>query len=69
MANKERIKIVAIKPFGRCSQFDDKLCWPHDNQEQVKNTYAKIIILLKHLKLQNIFHYLKEKFFLSFVYL
>lgn len=42
IANKERIKIVAIKPSDRCSQFDDKLCWPHDNQEQVKNTYAKI---------------------------
>lgn len=42
IANKERIKIVAIKPFARCSQFDDKLCWPHDNQDQVKNTYAKI---------------------------
>ena len=42
IASEERIKIVAIKPFDRCGQLDDKLCWPHDNQEKVKKTYAKI---------------------------
>ena len=42
IANREHIKIIAIKPFARRSQFDNKLCWPHDNKDQVKNTYTKI---------------------------
>ncbi|MGB1230242.1 MAG: hypothetical protein ACPG7U_03650 [Holosporaceae bacterium] len=65
IANKEHIKVVAIKSFARCSQFDDKLCWPHDTQEQVKNTYANINHVISGYDIDGFIGFSNGAFFLN----
>jgi len=36
------IKIIAIKPKDRCIDFDNMLCWPHNNKQEIIETYKYI---------------------------
>ena len=65
IANREHIKIIAIKPFARCSQFDDKLCWPHDSKDQVKDTYTKITNMIPNMNIYGFIGFSNGAFFLN----
>lgn len=36
------IKIIAIKPKNRCPEFNNMLCWPHNNKQEVLETYKRL---------------------------
>ncbi|MDX8430572.1 MAG: hypothetical protein SNF33_02025 [Candidatus Algichlamydia australiensis] len=36
------IGIIAIPPQKRCSEYQNKLCWPHHTKEEVLETYTNI---------------------------
>ncbi len=38
-----KTKFIAIQPTNRCSEFDNKLCWPHDDDTALQNTYQYIL--------------------------
>ncbi len=33
------VKIIAVKPKHRCPAFNNMLCWPHNNKQEVLETY------------------------------
>jgi hypothetical protein len=44
MIGKElNLKILAIIPQDRCSEYNNNLCWPHQNKDELLQTYEKII--------------------------
>lgn len=47
IGKKLSIKFIALTPPNRCPEFDNKLCWPHNSQEEVLKTYNYI---LSHIK-------------------
>lgn len=65
IATRERIKILAIKPFSRCSMFDDKLCWPQNNHEEVKDTYVKINNVISDYDISGFIGFSNGAFFLN----
>ena len=38
-----KTKFIALKPKNRCKEFNNKLCWPHDNDQNLTNTYQNIL--------------------------
>jgi hypothetical protein len=43
VGKKLNIKFLAMIPSKRCSQLNNKLCWPQETQEELSQTYKKII--------------------------
>jgi hypothetical protein len=37
------IKILVIIPHHRCFQYNNRLCWPHNNKKELLNTYKEIM--------------------------
>ena len=42
IGRKLNITFIALIPRDRCPKFDNKICWPHKDQEQVMHTYQSI---------------------------
>lgn len=59
------IKILAIKPKERCSEFDNKLCWPHNSHEQTLNTYSYIKSIVKNIEISGFIGFSNGGFFLN----
>lgn len=61
----QNIKFLAIKPNVRCSEFNNKLCWPHNNQDEVNNTYSYILSALNNKKISGFIGFSNGGFFLN----
>ena len=65
IGKKLGIKFIAIKPFNRCIQFDNKLCWPHNNKEETLRTYNQILRELPDVKISGFIGFSNGGFFLN----
>lgn len=59
------IKFIAIKPFHRCPQFDNKLCWPHDSVVETLRIYDQILNKLTGIKISGFIGFSNGGFFLN----
>lgn len=37
------IRFIALIPRNRCPKFDNKICWPHKDQQQATETYQSLL--------------------------
>ena len=65
IGQKNNIKFLAIKPPVHCAEFDNKLCWPHNNREQVLQTYQYILDTIGNKKISGFIGFSNGGFFLN----
>ncbi|HSX04285.1 MAG TPA: hypothetical protein VLG76_06105 [Rhabdochlamydiaceae bacterium] len=58
------IKIIAIDPPKRCRFFDNKLCWPYENQTKLQQTYAYIASIVNKEQISGYLGFSNGGFFL-----
>lgn len=65
LGKKVQIAFIAIKPPVRCSQYGNSLCWPHETTQEIENTYAYILKVLKNRKIAGIVGFSNGGFFIN----
>jgi len=65
LGKKYNIKFLAIVPKERCAYLNNSLCWPQDSQEELLDTYRKILNSLHHYKIQGYIGFSNGGFFLN----
>lgn len=65
LGKKINVKFLAIEPFARCLQFENKLCWPHNTQDEIMHTYHYIMKTLKNQKVTGFIGFSNGGFFLN----
>lgn len=65
IGKKLGIKFIALKPMHRCSKFDNKLCWLHDNIEEALKEYHQILNELSKVKTSGFIGFSNGGFFLN----
>lgn len=65
LGKKINIKFVAIRPTNRCSNYDNKLCWPHDTIRQTLQTYKQIISVIGDIHIAGFIGFSNGGFFLN----
>jgi Serine hydrolase (FSH1) len=59
------LKIVALVPKNRCPEYDNKLCWPHETNDLVSQTYAYVQSLTKDFTITGYIGFSNGGFFLN----
>jgi hypothetical protein len=65
LGNKLNICFIALKPTHRCAQYHDMLCWPHESDEEVLNTYREIRERVGKTRVQGYIGFSNGGFFLN----
>lgn len=65
IGKKLNIQFLAMIPTERCSQLNNRLCWPHDTQEELLDTYQKISTATKHYSIAGYVGFSNGGFFLN----
>ncbi len=47
LGSKYSLKIIAVRPFSRSSNYNGKMCWLHDTFSELSETYHRILGYLK----------------------
>lgn len=62
---KTNTKIIAIQPQNRCFEFENKLCWPHNNIEDIELTYKYIMKSVEKYRIAGFIGFSNGAFFLN----
>lgn len=65
LSNKLNICFIALKPTHRCPQYHNMLCWPHESDEQVLNTYQEVRERIGNIDVQGYIGFSNGGFFLN----
>jgi len=59
------IKFLAMIPKSRCPQLNNRLCWPHDTEQELLQTYQEIILTTRNQPIQGYIGFSNGGFFLN----
>lgn len=59
------IKFLAMIPKNRCPQLNNRLCWPHDTEQELLQTYQEIINNVQNQPIQGYIGFSNGGFFLN----
>lgn len=59
------VTILAIKPNNRCKEFNNKLCWPHQDDNALQQSYKYILQTTKNFKISGYIGFSNGGFFLN----
>lgn len=65
LGQKLNIGFLAVIPPARCLEYGDKLCWPHNTDKEVLETYKQLIELTKNKKICGFIGFSNGGFFLN----
>lgn len=65
LGKKLQVTFIAIKPPVRCSLYGNALCWPHETTQEIEDTYAYILKVLKDRKIAGVVGFSNGGFFIN----